>query len=304
MKEKAYLPLLIATTALIGGCKSTTISSFMNGGKPSANDIYNGTVAFCQMPFDTVTKYVGNSPTQSPDERKASKDRVWNAWQEQKQETKQNLDGKSFTVTNPAGFSRYDEATGLMKLYAGGHARGKYSTKASAIPEVITFNTLDNWFISPKLPGGWKHNHIKNASSEFVALSAFGKSQTGWNRSTYVINNYERPNYERQNAYYSGIQVARGIYTGNLMSVGFDTKQWYERAESPIVLKDGTFYFDSNKVNFYETFGIYPDIGTPYINISYTFEFSGCSRGQLQADVKEISVSNLAGDKEIYKVTL
>ena len=89
------------------------------------------------------------------------------------------------------------------------------------------------------------------------------------------------------------------------MGVGFNTKKWFDNIESPVLSKDGDFYFDTRKVDFYKTFGIYPDIGTAYIDINYTFEFVGCNNsGQLNAEVKEVVVSSVKGRNEIYRVTL
>lgn len=308
MFEKVHVSALLTAIALLGGCKSTSLQSALElSDEPSANDIYQGTVGFCPQSFESITEHVGNSARQSPEERKASKDRVWSKWQEEKLNMKSNVVGKQYVLSHPAGFTRYNEETGLMELYKKGSTKGRYSYEQSAIPETIVFNTYDFWF-SPDLPIGWGPRDYVNMShklklKEAIALEAFGGSLTR-SSNVYVINDFDTEQFQRKQANYGGSKFGRKIFTEKLMSVSFNTKKWFEKADSPILFKDGMFYLDTNKVDIYETFGIYPDIGTPYVDINYTVEFVGCDSGQLQADVKEVRITSLNNDNEIYRITL
>ncbi len=306
--KKNYLLALITSTLFFGGCKSTGLESILLASEePSATDIYSGTVGYCSQSYDAITKYVGNSATQSPEERKAIKESVWNDWQEKRKKMKSNVDGKQFKISQPAAFSRYDEETGLMVLYKGGSVTGENIVERSAVPDNVVFNTYDHWF-SPELPSGWMRaskyrDHRAITKREKVALEAFG-SQLKRNQSIYVINDYDNMDYSSRTAQYGGRFFSRETYTNKLMGVGFNTKKWFDNIESPVLSKDGDFYFDTRKVDFYKTFGIYPDIGTAYIDINYTFEFVGCNSGQLKAEVKEVVVSSVKGRNEIYRITL
>lgn len=308
MFEKIRFSALLTAIALLGGCKSTSLQSALElSDEPTANDIYQGTVGFCSHSFESITQHVGNSAKQSPAERKSAKNDVWNKWEEETLKMKSNIVGKQYVISHPAGFSRFNDETGLMELYKAGSTKGRYSYKRSAIPETIVFNTYDYWFF-PKLPIGWGPRNYDNAGhklslEEAIALEAFGGSLRR-SSDVYVINDYDGEQYKRRLANYSGSTFERTIPTEKLMSVSFNTKKWFEKPDSPIHLKGETFYLDTNKVDIYKTFGIYPDIGTPYIKISYTLEFVGCENGQLQADVSEVKLSNLNGDNEIYRTTL
>lgn len=308
MFEKVRISALLTAIALLGGCKSTSLQSALElSDEPSANDIYQGTVGFCPHSFESITQYVGNSAKQSPAERKSAKDNVWSKWEAETLNMKSNIVGKQYVISHPAGFSRFDEKTGLMELYKAGSTKGRNSYKQSAIPETIVFNTYDFWF-SPELPIGWSPINYHSIGhklrlEEAIALEAFGGSLKRGS-DVYVINDFNSDQYERRNAIYGGTRFSREIFTEKLMSVSFDTKKWFEKTDSPVILKNETFYLDTNKVDVYKTFGIYPDIGTPYIEISYTVEFVGCENGQLQADVLEVKLSNLNEDNEIYRTTL
>lgn len=292
----------------MGGCKSMDLQSYVGDFEPSANDIYDGTIAFCSLPYNRVTHYVGNSASQSAEERKAYKDKVWSNWEKQRKELIAHFESKQFTISQPAGFFTYDEATGLMKLDEQRTFKWKTTAERSAIPNKIAFNTYDNWF-SPSLPTGWVSRqagdtrHQLDARRTRAALNKFGKSVSGWGQDVYVINDFDdagRPHYEKRIASYNGQALgSNSAYPNQLMSVLIDTKRWYENLESPVLLKDGSFYLDTNKVNVYDTFGVYPDIGKPHISITYTFKFTGCSQGQLTAEVNEISIS-----PSIYKANL
>lgn len=286
-KNKFRLSAIFTAFAVLGGCQSTSLKSVLGfSNEPSAVDIYRGTVGFCESPsFEVVTRNAGTSPTKSPEERKAEKENSWSRWQEERTQMKSDLAGKQFTVSNPAGFSKYNEETGLMKLYAQGSTTGSSLYKQSAIPDQIVFNTYDYW--------------INKGALDRYGLPARR------NNDVYVINDYDdTPHYKFRDARYGGNSIAISRFTDKLMSVSFNTKKWFESANSPVFLKDGSFYLDTNKVDIYENFGVYPDIGTPYIEINYTFEFSGCKNGQLQADVKQITLTSLKGNNEIYRVTL
>ena len=293
MNNKIRISTLFASLAVLGGCQSTSLQSIVEfSDEPSADDIYQGTIGFCESPsFEIVTKNVGNSPSKSPEERKAEKERFWSRWQEKRTQMKSDVAGKQFTVSNPAGFSKYNKETGLMKFYEKGSMTGRSRYEQSAIPDHIVFSTYDQWLTEGALD---KYGIPLNRSN-----------------NVYAINDYDISLYNNtkiRDARYGGAPASISRYTNKLMSVNFSTKKWFESANSPVVFRDGSFYLDTNKVDIYENFGVYPDIGTPYIDINYTFEFSGCTNGRLLADVKEITLESRKGiagiyGNEIYRVT-
>ncbi|MDO6678094.1 hypothetical protein [Shewanella sp. 4_MG-2023] len=336
MKKAVCMPLLFTMAVSMSGCKSMDLQSYLGDFEPSANDIYNGTIAFCSIPYDSLTSKVGNSSSKSPEERKAYKDRVWSNWEDKRKELIAHFESKQFTMSQSASFSTFDEATGLMKLSEKGHVTGKASSERSAIPNKVAFNTYDGWF-SPKLPTGWvpyqagTSRQHEDARKVRFALNTFGKSVNGWGNDVYVINDYDdfsNPYHETRIADYGGTglnrlsvsqsnskhplsisvggtgSVKNVRYPNKLMSVLFDTNRWYENIESPVLLKNESFYLDTKKVNIYDTFGVYPDIGKASIDITYTFKFTGCSQGQLLAEVNEISITPINSFKEIYKANL
>lgn len=318
MKEKGLTSAFLTATILLSGCKSTPLNSVLGvTGEPLADDIYKGTIGYCQQSFDAITKNVGNSATRSPEERKLQKENAWKSWQEKKSQMKADVAGKTYSISHPAAFSRYNEETGLMELNLDGYTTGNQRNvhrENSAIPETIVLNTYDHWF-SPTLPVGWGPSNWTNMNHKFaleesIALDKFGGS-TRRNRDIYVINNYDNaPHYSERFAAYGGMSSYASnsrnqkIVPSKLMSVAFDTKEWFKNSQSPVLLKDGSFYLDTEKLDFVKVFGVYPDLGNPYIEIEYTFEFTGCSNGQLDAEVKEISLTSLRKGTEIYKATL
>ncbi|WNC72024.1 hypothetical protein RGQ13_18175 [Thalassotalea psychrophila] len=287
--------------SMLYGCASTMTSGGVSVSEPSDIDIYNAKVAYCEVfTYENATYYTGNDPKKSPAIRKEEKEKSWNAWQQKRKELKSELIGKRFFISHPAAFFTFDESTQYLKFYGKGLSKGKYSTYASAVPEKVLFNNRDYLTRAYDFPlprGAYKFG--PGVGSRVTALfKNYGNANQNVH-GTYVINNVVLPNYKMRTGLFSDPVPNRKM---PMFGVTLHTKKWYERDDSPIVQKEGTFYLDTTKFNFLDSFGEYPDLSTPYINISYVFEFKGCSGNRVTGDIKEVVLTTRKSKKELYRV--
>lgn len=305
--------------SLLTGCSSTMKSGGVSVSEPDGENIYNAKAAYCEL-FDyrSSNRFSGNNPKESPEARKAEKDRVWSSWQDTRKELASDLKGKLFFVSHPAGFFKYDEKTKLLKfnersrvshdnsnILSGLSSRNKklgLTVLQGAIPNQVLFNVLGISKYGLIIPSGsYIDRGRRSVSRHNVAWAAYGNSQNG--HDGYVINTYEGDKIKTRSGAYGGKQLDE-FENVQVLGVEFDTKTWYENEGSPIIEQAGQFYLDANKFDFMEVFEEYPDISKPYVDILYSFEFNGCSGNIAQADLKEVVVKSRSTDKELFRVSL
>ena len=162
MEIKAKQLIALSLSMLLSGCASTvTNSSGKEISEPESFELYSGIVGYCDFSYNYITKHSGVDPAKSPETRKIEKDKTWSNWKAQGEKFKQNLQGRQFYISHPAGFTRFDKETGLMKLYELGYTNssGPQSPDRfhhrSAIPNSVIFNTFEGDITSLKMPAGW-----------------------------------------------------------------------------------------------------------------------------------------------------
>lgn len=294
---KCQSAMLCCLAWLFCGCASTMKTGGVSISKPSEIDIYNAKVAYCDVfSYEDVTRYIGIDSRESPATRKERKDSSWIEWENNRKELKAELIGKRFFLSHPAAFADFDEKTQHLELWEQGHIRKDFS----AVPNKVLFNIHDKSLslsFGLAFPSGASRG-VNSGSTRQKAFAKYGNSQRA-NKSTYVINNIQEQNLTKtyRSGHYGGVNGSTSMF-----GVSLDTNKWYERDDSPIIKKEGTFYLDATKFNFLDVFEMYPDIGTFYMKISYIFEFKGCSGNIARGEMKEVVLTTNHLEKELYRV--
>lgn len=320
---------------MISGCANNTETppkpTYTSDGKVvselSTFDIYKAYVAFCSGEdiFNSVTKFVGNDRTLSPEKRNAEKEEAWEKWQTDISSVRKEMQGKIFKVEIPARFGNYNKNENKMQLITYSfdifdrRTDDRTYSMYGSIPESFVFNSSNgSHFLSPipsSIPPNMQHVWPYNTYSRFRSYS---HSRIP---NVYIINRTFSPNkFAKSDSGYSRIS---GKYGGEIKSemlgVFVDTSELTSNQNSPFIrvssnyvhnnkLHLGIVYLDLNKFNFVDSFGVYPDTGSVDVNVEYLFEIKSCDRLP-QGKLKEVIISvrpipnEVSSDNEILRVT-
>lgn len=263
-------------------------------------EIYKNKLAHCEnsVSYEQVTEFVGNDRTFSPEERRTEKDNEWKRWQQELLNTKSEVSQNLYIVKIPAAFQYYDKSRNRMRLTEGKQnyqSEGIFSNVGRniefALPSKILINStkVDDVFYSAPLPEGVPYYH--GGVSKWVARHFGNQSTTADN--VYVINRVHQSFPDGKS--FIGINGAYGGVNQHghwQLGVGVDSSNWMNHPQSPIYKEDSSIYLDLSKFNFLDSFGVYPDTGTVYINVEYIFSINSCDKRVPQGKLKELIVSS------------
>lgn len=306
---KIQFILCIAISALTG-C-GTTIKTLdgMSVSDITTGDIYQAKIALCDnaVSYEQVTHFVGNERTLSPEQRKSEKDRVWNKWISDRENTKENLSSKVYSIEIPIEFGGYDEQRQSMRQKDGSIINAPYRNPlpthlVGATPDNILYNPIPiNFFgYSGTIPEGASSRWFWDYFSQNYSPRSFPDTYVINDRADTVSHIKFRSRDGGYNKVYSDTKEF-GIFIDG-------ASKWISSQQSPIFKEDGIVYLNLKKFDFVDVFGVYPDTGNVYVWVSYLYEITGCRGKTPQGIVKEVIIKAThevdGSEKEIARVRI
>lgn len=273
---------------MLGGCVSTGPDT----------DVINETglmgakVGFCEgsISFEEVTRYIGNNPQLSPEERQKKKSESVTEWNKTKQEAADWIKKDQFSAYHFIQFLTTEHAIdGLLPLNLSfvTNVEGRF---LSNIPQDVLFTYSSNrdyaeFYPKHAVTGTGNVHGDKRKIKRFI-LSRY-QNTTSEEESLFVINHVRDEGYGKVNINYN---ASFANIDEDALGVRLKIPEWFKRPDSPIVKKDNQFFLDTKKLDFNATFDAYPDAYAPRVMVNYIYTLDRCEGNDLFGEVKKVEL--------------